>query len=80
LDATDEEGMPYKPDNEALYCPMHFINTTKKPNVVFLDGPVVNQIMFVNLRLIGRVVSSRAIVAGHELFVEYGDEAARDWL
>jgi prepilin-type processing-associated H-X9-DG protein len=40
--------MPYKPDNEVLYCPMHFINTTKKPNVVFLDGSVVNQIMLVN--------------------------------
>jgi hypothetical protein len=47
LDATDEAGMVFKPDNKELFCPCHYINTQKNTNVLFLDGPVVNQIMFV---------------------------------
>jgi len=69
LDATDDQGMPFKPDNPEMFCPCHYINeNAAKVNCVFLDGAAVNQIW---------VVTTRAVRAGEEMFVVYGSEVDR---
>ncbi|KAJ2009164.1 hypothetical protein GGI04_000677 [Coemansia thaxteri] len=71
LDATDESGMPYTDPSGPLYCPFHFMNEDRVGqmyNITFLEGAKVNQII---------CLTSRAVKAGEELFVSYGDEVDR---
>lgn len=69
LDATDDQGQPFAPNNPHFFCPMHFINeSVHQVNVVFTEGPIVNQIWAVTIR---------DIEEGEELFTKYGDEIDR---
>jgi prepilin-type processing-associated H-X9-DG protein len=71
LDATNEQGILYDQVVDGLECPFYYINESKKVNIAFVDGNVVNQII---------CMSTKAIKAGEELYVHYGPEIPRPWL
>jgi hypothetical protein len=71
LDATNEDGILYDQVIEDLKCPFYYINESKKVNIAFVDGAVVNQIICMNTKFIHK---------GDELYVHYGPEISRPWL
>lgn len=70
LDATDENGQPYRDPQGRLYCPFHFMNEDPNGNVSFITGSVVNQVI---------CTTNRDVKANEELFVFYGKEMDRHW-
>ncbi|OMJ09853.1 hypothetical protein AYI70_g10684 [Smittium culicis] len=72
LDATDDNGYPYRDENGPIFCPFHFMNEDRENNnfnIVFDEGSVVNQVICYTIR---------DIQEGEELFVHYGFEVDRE--
>ncbi|CAI2183050.1 11966_t:CDS:2 [Funneliformis geosporum] len=69
LDATDENGEPYKDPSGPIFCPFHFMNEDPFGNMVFLEGGEVNQVI---------CWTKRDIRKGEELFVYYGGDVDRE--
>ncbi|OMJ16582.1 hypothetical protein AYI69_g7786 [Smittium culicis] len=72
LDATDDNGYPYRDQNGPIFCPFHFMNEDRENNnfnIVFDEGSVVNQVICYTIR---------DIQEGEELFVHYGFEVDRE--
>ncbi|OLY85085.1 hypothetical protein AYI68_g735 [Smittium mucronatum] len=70
LDATDENGNPYRDPNGPIFCPFHFMNEDRNNyNMIFEEGSIVNQVICITVK---------DILPGEELFVNYGLEIDRE--
>ncbi|KAF9090446.1 hypothetical protein BGX29_011481 [Mortierella sp. GBA35] len=70
LDATDEQGQPFRDPQGELFCPFHCLNEDVDGNVSFITGSVVNQVI---------CTTNRPVRAGDELVVFFAKESDRHW-
>ncbi|KAK3812767.1 MAG: hypothetical protein JOS17DRAFT_690411 [Linnemannia elongata] len=70
LDATDEQGVPFKLNGQELLCPFYVLNEDLDGNVSLITGSVVNQVI---------CTTNRDVKKGEELVVFFARDSERHW-